>query len=292
MEVPSATEAATWWEGPGREGEPGPSRRSRPSRRMEAAPPASKRVRRHPTLGVVRNLPGGVAGAALHPLVAALRRPSTAAVSPRCRVSCREQRYWDRPRLTGYCPRPGERSAPEPKDWMGWRSQAGGTRIGRPAHSRHASATMPRAIQSSTWASIMSNARSKPARELPSNSRPSTSWLPWSLSHSHATVRYDASCHRRTDSALSRTGIHDRIRTSMVTLSTSSGVQWSSVPSHSTSLEPTRYGLHSLRLRCARRVAKSVSPSRNWSAPSSPPRAPTKSTPTSGPGGDRLMATC
>ena len=143
---------------------------------------------------------------------------------------------------------------------------------------------MPRDIQSSTWASVMSNARSKPARELPSNSRPSTSWLPWSLSHSHATERYEASRHRRTECALTRTSIHDRIRTSMVTLSTRSGVQSSSVPSHSTpSLKPTRNGLHSLRLRCARRVAKSVSPSPNWTAPSSPPRAPTKSTPTSRP---------
>jgi hypothetical protein len=196
---------------------------------------------------------------------------------------------WDRPRLTGYRRRPRGRGAPTEPKGLGWRSQAGGTLIGRPAHSRQASATMPRDIQSSTWASVMSNALPKPAGELPSNSRPSTSWLPWSLSHSHATVRYDASRHRRTESALSGTGIHDRIRTSTVTLSTSSGVQSSSVPSHSTSLGRTRNGIQSLRLRCERRVAKSVSPSRNWTAPSSPPRAPTKSTPTSGPGGDRLM---
>ena len=39
----------------------------------------------------------------------------------------------------------------------------------------------------------------------------------------------------------------------------------------------------------SRRVAKSVSPPRNWSAPSSPPSAPIKSTPTRGPGGDTLM---
>jgi hypothetical protein len=60
---------------------------------------------------------------------------------------------------------PGRGAPPEPKDWMGWRSQAGGTRIGRPAHSRQASATMPRDTQSSTWASVMSNAHSKPAEE-------------------------------------------------------------------------------------------------------------------------------